>query len=186
MKILSKLILILPMGLTYCCKNSDNRVLQSANETIEQAAAFKAVSYAPRISESWHKRFQSSIEVNKNINEAWALFSYGGWADDGQIMIYKTNDKTWLEYAKPGTSAKKAESLPRLDLKVDPSTLNVHNNLKNIEETVFDSLNYEYVYINNSDPTKNAHVFMQVGDYSKYKDHVKLVSSFKSFNKLKD
>jgi uncharacterized membrane protein len=138
--------------------------------------------YTPRISKSWHKHFTEELSNNSSAKQGWALFSYGGWANDGQILVYDLGDKVKIEYASPGLRTTMLNELKTKTTKVDLTPLEKYSTLKSIDETVFDSLNYEYVHINKS-KNEATHIFMRAGRFEKYPAHSKLIGFLNKFKK---
>jgi hypothetical protein len=59
----------------------------------------------PTIQVDLQKQFWELVHKDPAIQEAWGIFSYGGWSNEGQILFFKTGPEAGFVYeAKPNTS----------------------------------------------------------------------------------
>lgn len=164
-------------------------LLSGCPETPKPATANLEVDklYKARIAKSWHEYFIKRLNEDKTLKKGWALFSYGGWADAGQVMMYQKGDKLLVDSAPMGLRVSDESKLQKKSLMVDPTTkLLKFSRLKDIDEVVFDSLNYEYVAIDKTSKSSKpnvTHIFMRAGDFSKYPEHLNLIKTIKTFEK---
>lgn len=141
----------------------------------------KIPQYEPKIALPWHEVFKNLIAKEENPVQAWALFSVGGWADDGQRFIIQTPAGYKVYVGKPGLRAANADQLAmkvasRFDFRPEAFTT-----LSTVEESIFDSLNYEYLHLDFQKKAGSAkQVYLRVGNFDKYPAHSKLIQSFKS------
>ena len=140
----------------------------------------RPITYKARVAENWHHYFTKKLYEDDEITEGWALFSYGGWANDGQIMVFRRNKDLLVEIAGIGLPTESSNELLKKQLKNDMPDMSQFAKLGHIEESVFDSLNFEYLHIEKN-TSKVEHVFMRAADLKKYPKHMKLISKMQKF-----
>jgi len=103
---------------------------------------------APQVQAKWQRKFVEMFEKrDKKTTDAWALFSYGGWSDEGQIIIFGSDNKAGVSlYAKPGSKEVNFEDKMTVsDLKPffdnDPN----FSKLDHFDSGTMDGIQYEYV-----------------------------------------
>lgn len=141
------------------------------------------IDYKPRISKEWHKYFLSKLSEDTSITQGWALFSYGGWSNDGQVMLFEKEGKLLIEYADKGlrVSAKNEIIRKEGDLS-ELAGISEYENLNHVDEAIFDSLNFEYLSVK-SGSSKPVHVFIRAADFSKHPKHQALIKIMNKFKK---
>ena len=164
-----------PTLISGCLKKTASQPLSTPNLKIQE-------HYKPRISKNWHTYFQKKVANDSSIKKAWALFSYGGWSNTGQVMVYDIGTSILVEVAAPGLKSSELDKLETRVLTKDLNHLKEFSGLESIDEVVFDTLNYEYVVVDKGE-TSVYHVFMRAADFNKHKNHFKLIESM---NSLKD
>ena len=144
------------------------------------------------------ERFASLFQNNKQQKEAWGLFSYGGYMDQGQITIYK--DKSPVQYhifyVKPQiTSSKRidgtfthqrVEKKPTLNtIEIFIKQVTIGQSLEHLSYPIFDAVSYEYIHLtkkhNDQIIIKNR-LYMNAPMFSnhpKKQDYLDLITAFK-------
>jgi hypothetical protein len=179
MKFHKSILLIAASLLLFGCVNTFS---SEKNVELEVDKLYKA-----RISKGWHEYFVKKLNEDKSIKKAWALFSYGGWADDGQLMLFKNKDRLTIERVPQGVKRLKIDQIKTTASAEDPSEkLAKFDDLKDVDEVVFDTLNFEYVSIDRTSSLtspKITHVFIRTADFKKHPIHTNLIGSLKSYEK---
>jgi hypothetical protein len=102
----------------------------------------------PRIAKKWQLQFREIMESDtRNFVRGWALFSYGGWADQGQILVFESKDgKFVVQKADPGAAKTAAEQVLKTDeiAAFSKATADAQS-LGHWESQVLDGLQFEYV-----------------------------------------
>jgi hypothetical protein len=134
----------------------------------------------------WQKKFFLDIETSKS-EEGFALFTSGGWADQGQYLILLKDGKATYKRVNPGS--KKINSTKLLS-QSRFSNLNglftESSSLGDIDIKAMDGLVYEYVHVKNSEGTVRAvkRIYINNPDMQKMPKHQSLIDSFKNLEKL--
>ena len=141
-----------------------------------------------RVASSWQEKLVERLGDEK-WDEAWGLFSEGGWSDAGQVMILASADrsKSLLLVVSPNAKDKAAErALVKSKLDALSPTFERAASLADVNEEMFDGLIYEYVHLKR-DPEKrlkeDKRVYIKATGRIPHKDHEALV---KAFQELKD
>lgn len=83
-------------------------------------------------------------------DEAWGLFSTGGWSDVGQVIVFAVKDGTRAELRviKPNDTALESQAiLDRKTLKKLKKEFAKAASLKDVDEDMFDGLIFEYIHV---------------------------------------
>lgn len=175
------LITIIVTAACGCITNSQN-VQGSSEVGIKEPA--KAVLAQSRVKADFQKKMLEQFKAEKKFTAAYGLFSEGGWGDAGQIWVLTNADfsETKVLRAAPNKEAAAeitAKSSAVAHLK---ETLAASSDLKNVEETMFDGLIYEYSALKKSgaDITASATVYIKSTDLTKHPRHNDLISAFAS------
>jgi hypothetical protein len=102
----------------------------------------------PQLQKEWQEKFLELFNKQpKTQKVAFALFSYGGWSNDGQVLLFGEEGKGGVSmYAKPGS--KEVDITKNLTAaEFDSFTANSKNfqNLADVDTGVMDGLQFEYV-----------------------------------------
>ncbi len=129
----------------------------------------------------WQKRFFEQIEQS-DATVGHALFTSGGWADQGQFLIFVEDDKATFKKVKPGS--KKINSTKQLSPRTWTKTLKVlsdSQNLGDVDAKVMDGVLFEYVHAINENGKVRAvkRVYINNPDLSTKPKHQALIDSFK-------
>ena len=99
---------------------------------------------------TWQEHFTSELQSGRpEASEGWALFSRGGWADNGQIMVYaaKTGGGGRVQIVAPARKDMTSErTLTPAELAAFKEKVAGAAALKDVQTTALDSLVYEYVH----------------------------------------
>ena len=93
----------------------------------------------------WHRHVEKSFEDHPTATKAWALFSYGGWSDNGQLWFFE-GDKNGF-YVGPNQKTHKTFPLPKDKHSEIVTKLSALPQLPDLMPTppIFDALEYEFV-----------------------------------------
>jgi len=148
-----------------------------------EAESVPPTNTGARVGGLWQKRLIERLETEK-LDEAWGVFSEGGWSDVGQVMLLASKDKSkfLLLTVKPNDREKsgtKAFSKSQWDT-LGPVIENA-STLGDIDEQMFDGLIYEYVHFTR-DPNGQVkvakRVYIKSTGREPHKDHDALVKAF--------
>ncbi len=97
----------------------------------------------------WHNLLVSKLSNEPGkYKDAWALFSSGGWADEGQILVLgdKANKKYHAYIIKPGASEISSDHLVNADDfdKVLAPAIKTATELNDVAPVAFDALTFYY------------------------------------------
>jgi hypothetical protein len=136
-----------------------------------------------RVAGSWQEKLIERLNGEK-WDEAWGLFSEGGWSDAGQVMLLASADRSrsLLLIVSPNAKDKAAEkSLSKTKLDSLTSTFERAASLADVNEDMFDGLIYEYVHLKR-DPEKRLkegkRVYIKATGRIPHKEHEALVKTF--------
>jgi hypothetical protein len=141
------------------------------------------------------KKFKTEFLQHKNYTSAVALFSYGGWTDDGQIWIFFEKNKCILKYSSPHpTSAKFQDGMLKYNYHkvIKSKCMTIKNSfeftkdLDNYHVANFDAVKYQFVYIrkNNNTIKEIKNIFFdnpKIRPSNKTKPYIKILKLIKSF-----
>ena len=137
----------------------------------------------PRVQGTWQQKLVGELDKGKpESTEAWGLFSKGGWADNGQVMVFAAKDGGGkVEIVDP---AKKTVSSQRT---LSPAELDAFkkkvagaDQLADVKSTAMDAIVYEYVHAAKGTDGKvevQKRVLYQTSS-AKNPDHDALVAAF--------
>ena len=117
------------------------------SEAKEPAAA--AIGDNARVQRSWQQKMLDQLQSGApSSTEAWGLFSSGGWADAGQVMVFTTNGGApQVQVVAP---AKKVAEPPRPLSAGEFASLTdearAADKLGDLDLKMFDGIVYEYVH----------------------------------------
>jgi hypothetical protein len=102
-----------------------------------------------RVQKAMQALFMLFLQDAAQGTEAWALFSYGGWADEGQITVILTDSKkAELALAKPNSNSFGTHvSLPNSSIAALQQKTATFDALPDRTAAVFDAIEYEYVHV---------------------------------------
>jgi len=138
----------------------------------------------PRVQEAWQKKMEDRLGADQ-ITEGWAVFSSGGYADAGQIMVFsKGGDTLSLEFAKPTEK----EVTVKRDLNADEAASIRRESatgdiLVTLESQAFDGMQFEYVHMRllNGKKVTVKRLFMNnPGNTKNGEKHAALVQAFQA------
>ena len=164
--------------------------LYSAEQTASQTSPTWKVndSRKARIQEDMQESFFAKIMKSKDYDEGYALFSYGGWSNEGQILILcKANDSGDIIYIAPNTTKElTAHSFTKTNLEQLRTDLKEADSLNDFVPKVFDGIEYEYVHVikqDNSNLNVKARLYMKVPSLAKGNPnlYLQVVAAFSNF-----
>ena len=142
-----------------------------------------------RIQKDMQESFFAKIMKSKDYNEGYALFSYGGWSNEGQVLILcKADNSGDIIYIVPNTTKElTAHSFTKTNLEQLRADLKGADSLNDFTPKVFDGIEYEYVHAikqDNNNLNVKTRIYMKVpslakGDPNPYLQVVAAFSSFK-------
>lgn len=142
----------------------------------------------PRLKIEMQESFFLKIMQGNGYVEGFALFSYGGWSDKGQIMVLcNANADGDIIYIAPNSEkAMPSHSFVRSDLRELTRHLNVEM-LPDFLPKVFDGIEYEYVRARKKDDNTleiTARVYMKTPSLSDGKPnrYQQIVDAFFTFH----
>ena len=125
--------------------------MHSATSEVQAAPASKVADMPQETAPSgWDKLIISKLQAKdgSQFSEAWALFSSGGWADAGQIIVLGNSDKALYHayFAKPGSSEITSDRLVSADEFNNNlgSLVKEAAKLDNLAPVAFDALTFYY------------------------------------------
>lgn len=156
----------------------------------------KHIVPAAKVRPKEQKKIINLFQQDKKKQEAWALFSYGGYVDQGQIVIYKEANIYSVYYAKPQvTSGKSIDGTfdyVKINNKITADMIktleeiaNLANNLKELKYPIFDAIRYEYIHLKKTPRETNLikRLYMDFPDASSHKkklDYMNIITFFQT------
>ena len=100
----------------------------------------------PRIQNKLQTEFLNSILQTADYLEGFALFSYSGWSDRGQVMIFRKKSNADVSYYRPNTrNNPQRKTIVQADFNNLISNLN-SDDLRDFLPKIYDGIEYEYVH----------------------------------------
>jgi hypothetical protein len=136
-----------------------------------------------RVGGLWQKRLIERLEAEK-LDEAWGVFSEGGWSDVGQVMLLanKNKSKFLLLTVKPNDREKSdSKAFTKGQWDTLWPVIDKASSLGDIDEQMFDGLIYEYVHFTrdaNGQVKAAKRVYIKSTGREPHKDHDALVKAF--------
>lgn len=152
-----KFLLLLPLlGMSNTCDNNTepssptSAQLSNAQQTPlpNNPSTWKVSDEGEaRIQAAMQEAFFAKIMNSKDYHEGYALFSYGGWSNEGQTMILcKQNDSGDIVHIAPNTTKElTSHSFTQASLARLRTSLKV-GKLQDFMPKVYDGIEYEYVH----------------------------------------
>jgi hypothetical protein len=133
-----------------------------------------------RVAPKWQAYLAERLK-KEGYHEAWGFFSYGGWSDAGQVMIFakeSSGEEKLLVVAKPNSQDVAFErKLSLQDFAQIRDQLAKINGLKDVDIQMFDGQVFEMVYAkigstkSDADPTFHRVYYKNPGTRQKFADH---------------
>lgn len=165
-------------------KSTDDARKQICTKDCEYKIVGKST---PTINSAMQKKFLTDFLKNKRYHFAYALFSYSGWSDAGQIMILtdKKGNGRLIYYPPNKTNYSTTITFSSKRFLVDlMPKFKLFSSLPDYTPKVLDGLEYEYLRAERLNPTTavvHDRVYMRVPHTSKNPQYRLLISSFKKF-----
>lgn len=192
-----RFLLLLPLlGMSNTCDNnaepssSTSAQLGNAEQTPQQnkLSTWKVNDEGEaRIQVAMQEAFFAKIMKSKDYHEGYALFSYGGWSNEGQTMILcKRDDSGDIVHIAPNTTQElTSHSFTQASLTRLRTSLKV-GKLRDFTPKVFDGIEYEYVHaLKRDDRTLDVktRIFMKVPSLAPDKPnlYLQIVAGFDVF-----
>jgi hypothetical protein len=102
----------------------------------------------PQIQREWQNKFIELFRKDQSKHKvAIALFSYGGWSNDGQVLIFGDDSKGGTAmYAKPGSKdVDTTKDLTAVEFDSFAANSKKFENLPDVDNGVMDGLEFEFV-----------------------------------------
>ncbi len=133
--------------LVVACGNSGCAIRGKSHQRPSDPSNVRSI-LQPRIKADWQKTFIEQAKELKAL-EAWGLFSVGGWADDGQTMIFVLTDGSAKVVAVlPGSrEAVTLRPVSPADVVLLRKELAGLDGLEDHVEAGFDAVQYEAVHL---------------------------------------
>lgn len=155
------------------------------------AAAKPAEKSDARVGAQWQKDMLTKLESDPaGFSEAFGLFSEGGWADAGQVMVLVTADKKALKLNLVPANGKAIvgdRALTSPELKTIEAAAKTAQSLSDIDIESFDGLIFEYVHAikTNGKATVDKRFFVRNPGVKAMPDHDKVINAFQELRKQK-
>lgn len=140
------------------------------------------------VASMWQTKFKTYLVDRKIPSHAWALYSEGGWVDDGQIMVVES--KGSYEIVKVARAGKefKVEKLSDSSGKEFVSKMSFVDSLTSVQTKVFDNLRFlfcEYKILAGQDAQSSvsSERTVHINAYPIPAKHQELIDLFKQFKK---
>lgn len=100
----------------------------------------------PRIQSKLQYEFLNKILQTDDYQEGFALFSYSGWSDRGQVMIFRKKSDADVSYYRPNTrNNPQQKTIVLAELNNFVGNL-IDDDLHDFLPKVYDGIEYEYVH----------------------------------------
>jgi len=99
--------------------------------------------------ETWEEKFQFKVQTGP-YDEAWGLFSYSGYEDAGQVMVFKFSNHAEAILDFVGKSKNKITdtiSIQQNAFKDFNHEVSKAENLKEIDSGSFDGISYTFIHL---------------------------------------
>jgi hypothetical protein len=158
------LLSLLMCGLLVACSGCILGSMQqgSHDETAPVAEPSPAPT-GPRVQPTWQERMEKLLNERPPGSEAWGLFSTGGWADAGQVLVFVVNGEAHLALVEPAADEFTHERpLKEAELAALRSSIEKSRDLQSLEKQAFDGLRWEFVQMrrDNAEVQVTRRVFM--------------------------
>jgi len=157
-------------------ESHDDQTLQNPTEqsppsgatgaNAEQAAP--STGDKPRVMANWQQTMNELLRERPAGEEAYGLFSYGGWANAGQFMVFINQERTGGQLALVEPSSKKINKDRSLTGKELERLLTHLKGIENLQDfipqgAVFDAIEYELVKVRleSGQPVAVKRIYMQ-------------------------
>ena len=188
-----KLLLMLPLlGMSNTCDKESQPISTKMSDN-KQAAQHKASSWkvndegTARIQSDLQQEFFAKIMKSKDYQEGYALFSYGGWSNEGQTMILCQADGSGniVHIAPNSTKELPTHNFSQANLTQLRASLPT-GNLYDFTPKVFDGIEYEYVHAVKQDDSNlnvKTRIYMKVPSLAQAKPnhYLQIVNAFNIF-----
>jgi len=102
----------------------------------------------PRVAVQWQERMEQLLSSRPKGSDAYGLFSEGGWADAGQIMIFGVSDDGHLALVDPAAAEITLErAMKPAEFAAIREATTAGEKLETLEKQAFDGLRFEYVHL---------------------------------------
>ena len=126
----------------------------------------------PRIQSKLQHQFLNKILQTDDYLEGFALFSYSGWSDRGQVMIFRKKFHADVSYYRPNTRDNpQQKTLIQADFNNFTNNLN-SDGLHDFLPKIYDGIEYEYLHArktNDEQVEVVARVYMRMPSLSRSK-----------------
>lgn len=150
-----KLIAIIFMLNLLACSCISNKEKKADDQSTRDQADVSKVSPINNVEHmevqpQWQESFLELIQKQAQPEtEAWALFSYSGWADSGQIIVFTNKEQQpQAFFANPGSKEVNHEkAFSTEDFQSFVSSLEKFNSLKDFQMQAMDGTQWEFVHV---------------------------------------
>jgi len=129
-----------------CVATASNQAATKENRSVAAPTA-EGAQLAGRWQKEWLDTLASRSEGHQ-YQEAWGLFSQGGYVDAGQVLVYASADLTaQIELVPPaGSRRERRAQMTAEGLRTFREELSPAETLRDLDEPIFDGMRYEYVH----------------------------------------
>ena len=136
-----------------------------------------------KVGTNFQTQMLDQLTSDTAFTEAYGMFSEGGWSDDGQTWILANGDMSQFKVMRIAPNREKAEEVKtNADaVKALKKTAASSTEIKQVEESMFDGLIYEYTVLKkvDADIKLEQNTYIKATDLTKYPAHEALVLAFK-------
>lgn len=167
-----------------------NSAKQSAQQT-QQKSSYSTWKVnddgKARVQAAMQESFFAKIMKSKDYHEGYALFSYGGWSNEGQTLILcKKDDSGDITYIAPNTTKELTSHSFTQDSITQLRTNLKVGKLHDFIPQIFDGIEYEYVHAVKRDDNNldiKTRIYMKVPSLAKDKPnpYLQIITAFDSF-----
>lgn len=163
-----------------CITNSQS--VQGSAPEIGTKESSKELLTKSRVKVDFQKKMLAQLAAEKQYIAAYGLFSEGGWSDAGQIWVLTNEDFTDVKILRAAPNKESTLEIKAQKTAVEAlkEVLKSSMELKNVEETMFDGLIYEFTALKKigADISVSATVYIKSTDLTKHPKHNQLISAF--------
>lgn len=142
-----------------------------------------------RVQPVWQSRMLEELrQKSDKYNEAWGLFSEGGWSDTGQILIFANADRSQTRLVTSAPNKREINrdrALTSAEWQAIESQIKTFATLADVNETMFDGIVYEFVYARLEDGQSKVakRLFIKQTGSKPHPEHDALIQALQALQK---
>ncbi|MEZ4741668.1 MAG: hypothetical protein R3B45_04350 [Bdellovibrionota bacterium] len=108
----------------------------------------KPIDPQPHIQINWQNQFIDIFKQKSQYKHAWALFSYSGWANEGQFLVFGNEKQTGIAMLANPSSKKinKEVNVSKEAIKYFFNSSTKFSKYEDFDTGIMDGVQYEYVH----------------------------------------